>query len=259
MAGKTQICQALLFVLFFTGGVSVAENENPAGRPVMIALYTETPITVDGKLDDPVWDKAPVYPLHLADDRDPNGLDKVQEPGEARLAWDENNLYVAVHYFDSDVVAEGKKDNEMHCFKGDVGEVFIKNEHHTVYWELYVTPHGKKSTFFFPGWARSLPSSFEYKMKLPVAARVEGTLNDWTDRDQGWVGEMAIPRGELARQGVPFPSDGWTILVARYNYGRYLDKQGPELTMTPRLPKTNYHDLPNYARLELKRSLPGSP
>jgi len=230
-----------------------AAAEAPAERPVMKAAYAQTPVQVDGKLDDAVWRKAEAYPLHLGSDEDPTGADAVQEPGTARLAWNEDYLYIAVDYRDSDVAAEGEKDQEMHFTMGDVGEVFIRHEDNTVYWELYVTPTGHKSAFFFPGWGRSLPSSFTYEMDLVVGARVEGTLNDWHDTDAGWTGEMAIPKRELERHGDTFPAEGWTILVARYNYGRYIDRLGPELTMTPRLPRTSFHLLSNYARLELQR------
>ncbi len=81
---------------------------------------------------------------------------------------------------------------------------------------------------------------------------MQGTLGNWKDTDTCWTAEMAIPIKDLARHGNAFgPQADWRILVSRYNYSRYLDGPGPELTMTPRLPRTNYHDRPNYARLVL--------
>jgi len=242
-------------ILFAAGCATIPDDSVSEACTTVIALYTDVPVRMDGRLDDPVWRDAPAYPLHLAADVDPGGLDDVQEPGEARFAWDDDNLYIAIHYTDSDVVAEGEHDNDMHFTMGDVGEVFIKPDGNTLYWELYVTPHGMKSAFFFPSWSRSLPSSFDYTMDLHVAAKVDGSLNDWTDRDKGWTGEMAIPRAELEQYGDAFPGEGWSILVARYNYGRYLEKQGAELTMMPRLPMTSYHYHPGYARLELRREV----
>ena len=249
---KTVLC-ALVGMVTIMGSLSQSDTHKPPPRPVVIALYTEDPIVVDGKLDEQVWQNAPAYPLYLSADKDPEGLNPVQENGEARLAWDDDHLYIAMDFVDTDVVAEGKHDNEMHINLGDVGEVFIKPDTNTVYWELYVTPRGKKSTFFLPSWARFLPSCFDYEMEMTVAASVQGTLNDWTDRDQGWTAEMAIPRTELERYGDTFPDSGWTILVSRYNYGRYLNQQGPELTMMPRLPKTNFHYIPGYAQIDFQR------
>ena len=63
---------------------------------------------------------------------------------------------------------------------------------------------------------------------------------------------MAMPINDLNAEGHPFsPDKRWRILVARYNYSRYFDFRGPELTMTPKLSQTNYHLLPEYAYLEL--------
>ncbi len=231
-------------------------TEDKASRPVMTAIYTSQPVKIDGILNDPVWRKAPSYALCLADDAaHPDGTTTPIEKGEARLAWDEKNLYVAIRYEDSDIVAENDKDQAEHYLTGDLGEVFLKPEANTWYWELYVTPHSHKSTFWFPGRGRmGLPSNFNYKMELHVAGKCYGTLNKWEDRDQEWTGEMAIPIKELTRHGDSFgPGSKWTILVARYNYSRYLPTKGPELTMTPKLPETSYHYPAGYAKLELKR------
>ena len=52
-----------------SGCVGPAE---PAAEPVpqapLVAVRTDTPVTVDGVLDEPVWQQAPAYPLQLADD-----------------------------------------------------------------------------------------------------------------------------------------------------------------------------------------------
>jgi hypothetical protein len=237
-----------VFMVMLLAVFATAAAQEP--RTTMTAKRAAAPVTIDGKLDEPVWQEAPAYALDLADDADGGPL---EEKGEAKLAWDDEYLYVAIRYEDSDVVAEGKARNEKHFELGDLAEVFVKPAHNTLYWELYATPHSLTSTFFFPSWARSLPSCFEYEMDIAVAGRVEGTLNDWTDRDTAWTAEMAIPIGELEKYGDDFDEDDWTILVARYNYGRYRTKEGPELTMTPRLPKTDYHLHTSYARLKLEK------
>jgi len=226
----------------------------PSERPVMVAKFTETPVKMDGVLDDDVWKTATPYPLHLGRDNEEKG-ETLHETGEVRLAWDEEFLYVGVQYNDSDIVAEGKKDQEHHYLTGDLAEVFLKPEANTWYWELYVTPHGKKTHLWFPGSGRmGLKSSDDYVMELHVAAQCQGTLNDWKDRDTGWSGEMAIPVRELKGFGDAFgPDAAWTILVARYNYSRYLPLRGPELSMTPQLPVTSYHYHDGYAALRLER------
>ncbi len=222
--------------------------------PVMVAKFTETPVVIDGRLDDAVWETATSYPLSLGRDSEARG-ETLHEPGEVRLAWDNEFLYVGVKYYDSDIVAEGKNDQEHHYQTGDLAEVFLKPRASTWYWELYVTPHEKKTYLWFPGSGRmGLKSNEEFTMELHVAAQCQGTLNDWRDRDTRWTGEMAIPIRELKRFGDEFgPDADWTILVARYNYSRYLPLRGPELSMAPQLPVTSYHYHDGYASLRLER------
>jgi len=219
----------------------------------MVAARAGQPIVVDGKLDEAVWQTGRVYALHLADDRDPSGADAVREPGRAQLAWDDEHLYVAIRYSDTDIVANSDEDQDLHFRRGDVAEVFLWPADSTWYWELYVTPRGNKTAFFFPGGGRAFMDDFDdAEMDLRVAAQVQGTLGNWKDTDTAWTAEMAIPIKDLERHGSAFgPRTDWRVLVSRYNYSRYLDRPGPELTMTPRLPRTSYHDRPNYARLVL--------
>jgi hypothetical protein len=222
--------------------------------PTMTAKYTQTPVKLDGKLDDPAWKTACVYPLYLSRDDADKGQ-TLTEPGEVRLAWDDNYFYVAVKFIDSDIVAEGKKDQKLHYRLGDLCEVFLKNDDFTWYWELYGTPRGKKSNFFFPGWGRNgLPSMKAYTCDLAVAAQAKGTVNDWKDKDEYFTVELAMPIKDLTAFGGSFgPDTNWRILVARYNYSRYIDLNGPEYSMTPPLSKTNYHLIKEYAKLRLEK------
>jgi len=118
----------------------------------LVAKYTNKPVVVDGKLDDPCWKTATVYRLGLSADKSTEGLE-LKEGGEVRFAWDDNYLYLAASFEDSDVVAEGKEDGLHHYKLGDLCELFLKPENKSWYWELYVTPRGNKTTFFFPSTA----------------------------------------------------------------------------------------------------------
>ena len=222
----------------------------PPPPAVMAATYTATPIVVDGKLDEAVWQTAHVYSLAFSPAQIAEGK-TLMEPGEVRLAWDDQNLYVAVKYRDSDVVAEGKEDQLHHYKFGDLAELFLKPENETWYWELYVTPAGKKTSFWFPGRGRlGLESAYDYTCGLRVGAQCQGTLNNWQDKDTCWTGEMAMPIKDLTARGERFgPGAAWRIMVSRYNYSRYLSWS--ELSITPQLSMPNYHLLEDYAVLQL--------
>jgi hypothetical protein len=217
------------------------------------ASYTTAPIVLDGRLDDPVWKTAKRYPMEIPGDQT-SQRKHLEENAHVQLAWDDQNLYVGIRLIDSDIVAEGDRDQTLHFETGDVAEVFLRPVRRTYYWELYATPHGKRSSYLIPGQGRvGLPSNFNYKMKGGVASTLDGTLNNWHDRDEGWSTELKIPIAELERYGDKFASpSAWTLLVARYNYSRYLTEgRGPELSSCPVLPATNFHYLKGYAELRL--------
>ena len=86
-------------------------------------------------------------------------------------------------------------------------------------------------------------------MELNVGARIEGTLNNWRDKDSHWTGEMAVPISELTKYGDSFgPGSNWRVFLGRYNLSRYLSRR--ELTMFPRLRWTDYHMHEDYGVLE---------
>ena len=118
----------------------------------------------------------------------------MEEGGAVRFAWDEKYFYLGVEFEDSDILAEAAGDDEQHNYVGDTCELLLKPADHTWYWELHVTPAGKKANFLFPGRGTLVvPSSLRYSCKLEVAAHCNGTVNDWTDRDSGWTAELAMP------------------------------------------------------------------
>lgn len=218
---------------------------------VLEAQYTPTAVNIDGKLNDPVWLNTRAYQMSLSADKEKKGS-SLSEPGQVRFAWDENYFYLAASFVDSDIVAEGDEDQLHHYSLGDVCELFLKPANKTWYWELYVSPKGRKTTFWFPSQGRlGLPSNFKaYKSGLVVAAQNDGTINDWSDKDKGWTAEMAMPIKDLCERGESFgPGSDWRILVGRYNYSYYLKSFGAELSMTPKLSATNYHFVKEYARL----------
>ena len=248
----------VLVLTMAAGGCSIGrgrheETRTPDGAG-MEAIYARVPMIVDGWLDEEIWTRAKVYPLGLAKDQTARGR-QVQEAGSVRLVWDDQYLYVAVEFEDADIVAEGQSDQLPHFQLGDLCEVFLKPENESWYWELYVTPHSRMSSYWFPGRGRfGLPSNFQYSCGLRVAAKVDGTINNWRDKDGRWTAEMAMPIRDLTAHGETFgPGSAWRILVARYNYSRYRSERGPELTVTPRLSETNFHLLEEYTPLRLVR------
>ncbi len=236
-----------------TGCVTSGEREG------LVARYTPDPVKVDGRLDDAAWQTAAVYPLQLSRDRQAEGL-ALRDDATVQVAWDDDYFYLGAHFTDSDIVATGQEDQMHHYKLGDVCELFLKPENQKNYLELYVTPRGKKTSFFIPSVNenRNGPSGLEnYDCGLQVAAKViTGTLNHREDRDGNWSAEMALPVTDLQRLGEPITAGAaWRILVSRYNYSHFFGQGNDEIefSMTPALSLTSYHLVDEYAQLHLQK------
>lgn len=222
----------------------------------MVSAYREK-ITIDGRLDEKIWQKGQWLTLGHCPDKKyrpyvQNVFDKgVQEKTFFKLAMDETYLYVGVKLIDSDIVAECNKDQEFLYRFGDVVEIFLKSEKVLYYWEIYVAANNRKTAFFYPSQGRfGLQSNFSkvfpfQKFKSQVYHK--GTLNDYSDKDEYWSVEMAIPLAELEAKGVKFTEENkWTFLIYRPNYSYYLPWMEP--TMFPNI-AWNCHAFENYAPL----------
>ncbi|MEM6391389.1 MAG: carbohydrate-binding family 9-like protein [Planctomycetota bacterium] len=221
---------------------------SPLSERVMVAHQITAPISLDGLADEPDWVLAQIYPLAVPEAV--GSSEMPQESGVVRLCWDHDALYLHFTLTDLDVVQENDADQQHHYRTGDVVEVFIKPQDQPHYWELYVTPNGRRTTFFYPGGGRRrLPSSLTAAPPIHNAeVQLNGSLNDWSDTDTGWSAEVRIPLTALASQGsTPGPTQDWAILAARYNHGRHLTDI--ELSSAPRLPARQFHAYPAWARL----------
>lgn len=244
------------FLIAGVGCVSSSDSSlvQPAATNIPLDFHarsTAQPIELDGRLDEPVWQSAPRYPFQLSQDKTGRN-ELLVDPGTVQLAHDEDYLYLGLHLEDSDVVAEGEKDQELHFKLGDVAEVFLKHQQASYYWEFYATPKSHKSVLFFPGRGRlGLPSNLTTTgHEIDVAAQVDGSLNDWQDRDRGWTAEIRIRKADVSDQGLPLaPGESWGIFFARFNYSRYLSER--ELSMAPALSVTSFHRFEEYGRLIL--------
>lgn len=235
-----------------------APNTLDATSPAtLMAHHTPTPVKIDGKLDEPIWQTATAYPLHLAPKANLPEF-PLQETAFIRLAWDDQYLYVAGEFQDADIVDNSKDDQQFLYSMADTMELFLKPSTRKWYWEFYATPRSRKATLFYPSRGRFGLNPWPYQPNsgLKVAATWQGSLNNWSNRDQGFIIEMAIPRKELARDGQDLAQDNgveWSILISRYNYSAFSETFQAELSTIPQLPVSNFHIYENWAKLKLVR------
>lgn len=177
-----------------------------------LCYFTSKKITVDGRLDEEAWREVPAFQLQQVirtDTPSPN------QPTQVKVRWDRTNLYVAFICEDSDIWATMKQ-RDQHLWEEEVVEVFVDYDGDgRNYKEFEVNPlnnvvdlnipqprHGDLAAALAwnsPGW------------KTKVVA--DGTVGKRTDRDRGWVCEMAIPLKDLAPADAlpPRPGARWRV------------------------------------------------
>jgi hypothetical protein len=209
-------------------------------------------MAIDGRLDRPAWRDAP---------KSPRFVDLVSGvPGflETRMAslWDDEYLYVAFWVSEPDVRAKLAERDSLVWTENDV-EIFIGGE--DCYYEFEINALGTVYEVFYiwqdalkKGGRFDVPEFDMLKRKVDVlggfqdgmrygkhprgarwafmdhdvpglraAVRVQGTLNDPADVDEGWTAEIAFPWSGLkhlagSRPVPPRAGDVWRMDFSRF-------------------------------------------
>lgn len=170
------------------------------------------PIKVDGVFDEPSWRAAKSTGAFRAND----GSDTVTSRVEAKMLWDDLNLYFAFECEDTDVAATMTKRDE-HLWQEEVVEVFIDPDgDEKNYIELEVNPLGAFLDLFVL--TPVVPIPYEsYNIPAKWAVKVDGTVQNSSDRDRGWSVELAVPLKEAVTAPNLPPKDGdrWRLNLYR--------------------------------------------
>ena len=144
----------------------------------------ESAIVVDGKADEAAW--AAIEPI--TDFRLWHTFGQPAERTAVRVCYDDANLYLLYECADKDVFAL-YNERDANLWESDVVEVFLQPDpSNPIYYEFEIAPN---NTVFdarmvntgsggFRRWAR-------WNCDIRVAARVDGTLNEWRDEDKGYT------------------------------------------------------------------------
>ena len=203
--------------------------------------YTKTPITIDGRLNDPAWEKANLLSLYIpVTDVEP--ISKT----ETRLMWDDNYLYVGFKAYDKDVWSHLTERDTQTCTE-DVLEVFLQtNPAEEPYFNFEINALG--TIYDAYNLKRRAGGDDHHRWRrwniegIKTAIHVEGEINNPDGIDKYWQMEVAIPFAELAtlKGKTPQPGDKWHFQVSRYDYSIYLPN-GVELTASTKLTRVDFH------------------
>ncbi len=224
------------FFLFFLLVLTAAERCN-AGEaddwrgkmaPIVprgyVCRHTDTPIVVDGKLDDAAWASVP----WTEDSVDIQGeaQPKPRFHTHVKMLWDDDYLYIAAELEEPHVWATLTNHDSVIFLDPDF-EVFIdpKGTTHNYYeFEMNALNTSWDLMLDKPYMDRGNPNNAWDIPGLKTAVQVNGTLNNPSDTDEGWTLEIAFPWKVLAEHarhaGPPTEGEQWKIDFSRVEYGK---------------------------------------
>ncbi|MFW5923900.1 MAG: carbohydrate-binding family 9-like protein [Planctomycetota bacterium] len=214
-------------------------------------VKTDTPINLDGRLDDEAWESAETAEISFPN----NTLEPEEEPvGTARLLWDEEYLYAGFDVPDQDVQAP-ELERDGHVYNYDCVELFFMGDpRFKQYRELNVSPSGAVFDmlgFWHPRkWGGDNRSEEDIK-GLEIAYEVEGELNDSDKPNDGYTVEIAIPWEEVPNRGCA-PATGETIYGLMAISDLDSPEEGRQHVFASNLPILGwFHNIRCYGPMEL--------
>ena len=206
------------------GVISVKGAAPPPAPKKYLVRKVGKPIKLDGKLDEPGWKSAPSTGAFV------NTLTgaAAEVKTEAKLLWDEENLYIGFENADTDVWASlTKRDDKL--WNEEAIEVMIDADgNKKTYVEFQVAPNGTLFDTYLPDYRKyendvdPKRKPYDWTSKLRAKVTVDGTLNKRDDKDNGWTVELAIALADVnglqTTGGVKVPpalGDTWRLNMYR--------------------------------------------
>lgn len=209
------------------------------------------PITLDGKANEADWKHAAVIDGFQQGWRNDNQAPKTHT--KAMLLWDDDYLYFFADMVDEDLYAFGSQHQDK-LWKGDVFELFFKPAaDKDAYYEFEVGPSNLTLELAFPD--RNALHQFpriaaETRIKMETAVIARGTVNDPSDKDQGWSVEGRIRWRDLRLTGgKPKPNAEWKFALCRCDHSNP-PSDYEELTSSAPLKKPSFHRLEDYTAIK---------
>ena len=201
-----------------------------------ICYRTESPIVVDGRMNEKIWQKADWTDdfVDIEGDLKPDPLHRTR----VKMLWDDEYLYVAAEITEPHIWANITRrdavifyDNDFEVFIDPDGDShnymeFEMNALNTL-WDLFLLhPYRENGASVINSWTIN---------GIESAVKIYGTINDPSDTDEYWVVELAFPIYVLTELGSK-PSEGiqWRINFSRVNWrtiineGEYIKEKDPE-------------------------------
>lgn len=190
-------------------------NVDATGPRHYVARRATSRIKIDGRLDEAAWKNARTFGRFEF----PWWKEGRKEQTAARMLWDDEFLYVAYDCRDEHVSAT-RTERDSQVYRDDCVELFTapnpKRSHE--YFNIEMNVNGAILDRHHPNGPGKPQTPNWNATGIRIATRVDGTLNDDSDTDRGWVLEVAIPFSNFqVTTGKPHPEDGdvWHLNLNR--------------------------------------------
>ncbi|MFC1508410.1 carbohydrate-binding family 9-like protein [Candidatus Omnitrophota bacterium] len=229
---KIFICIALVFAVI---GNTVLHAE-PAEY---IAYKTVSAMAMDGVLNEPAWQKATsvgpfVFAWHTSG---------VKEQTEAKIVWDNERLYFSFACDDKHIWAEHLTHFSA-VYRDDCCEAFISPVPEGAERLDYINYEINCIGSFLAGYhakSRGKDQRFEDCYGLEIGRVINGTVNDDSDIDNGWVLEFSVPFEHFSEFDAEYPpKDGQIIYLNLNRLGGMTNIQHSQWTAS-KTDKPNFH------------------
>jgi hypothetical protein len=188
-----------IVALSATPGRAVAQSAvdptyDHAAAPMAAAVRIDAPISIDGRLDEPVWARA--SPITGFTQVEPDEGVPLSQRTEVRILYDDANLYIGAWLFDEEPITTRLARRDATVVDSDLFVVFIDSYHdHRTAFRFTTNPSGFK---------RDEMVSVERGFGPPNPLGLTGDTSwdpIWEVRtsvtEEGWFAEMKIPFSQL--------------------------------------------------------------
>jgi len=185
MIARRKMKKTLLLLFIILLSFQFSNADSPVKKVYVTSNINPRPPVIDGKLDDPVWDK-----VAWAGDFIQRSPDEGKEPSQAtmfKILYCERNVYIAIKAFDNEPEKIERRMARRDNLEGDYVEVHLDSyfDHRTAF-GFMVNAAGVKGDVVISNDGDSWDDTWD-----PI-----WYVKTYTD-EQGWAAEMRIPLSQL--------------------------------------------------------------
>jgi len=206
-------------------------------------------VVVDGKAEEAAWkDAKPITEFRLW-----TTLGEPTERTTVRFCYDDVFLYAFYECDDKDLYTLYQA-RDARIWESDCIELFLwPDEGNAIYYEFEVAPNNavfdarmvNTGSGGYQRWA-------QWNCEVRTATQLEGTLNQWRDRDEGYTVEVAIPLGALCETIGEGGLEGQTWRFAAVRADLSVTLRAAERSSTANVPEGDVHRKDGYFTLTFK-------